>query len=209
MGLGRLDEALEHNRAARRLDPLSLPANANLGIIPRQAGDYSGARRELQRTLALAPNFPLTLYYLGVVHAAERSYDEATAALERAAGEAPAFPGVKAALAYSYSRLGRQREADGIVEDLRRTGTDARQAEPRTCARDAGGDGQCVHIARSSPVGLTRDDRASSRSAASAPPHGPALRCALAGPRAEIMKPGGEFFVWVCHRRTTCHLASP
>ena len=126
MGLGRLDEALEHNRAARRLDPLSLPANANLGIILCQARDYSGARRELQRTLTLAPNFPLTLYYLGVVHAAERSYDEATAVLERAAGEAPAFPGVKAALAYSYSRLGRQREADGIVEDLRRTGTDAR-----------------------------------------------------------------------------------
>jgi TolB-like protein/Tfp pilus assembly protein PilF len=126
--LGRTDEALEQNRQALAADPLSLPANAMRGIVLLQRGDYPAADRELQRALALSPDFPLTLYYLAVVHAAQRQYADAGRLLERAALQAPDFTGMPGARALVFQRTGRQQVADSLlaeVEAKARTG-DAR-----------------------------------------------------------------------------------
>ena len=124
--LGRTSEALEKNREALRADPLSRAANATTGIVLCQRGDFDGAARELERALALAPEFPLTLCYLGVVRVAQRAWDEALALLERCAQLAPGFTGAPGARTYLYGRAGRHAEAESILDRLRADAHDER-----------------------------------------------------------------------------------
>ena len=114
--LGRTDEALERNRQALASDPLSLPANATRGVVLVQSGDLAGAERELERALALAPDLPLTLYYLGVVRAALGDDASAGELLERAARQASDFTGMPGARSFVLYRQGRRREADSLLE---------------------------------------------------------------------------------------------
>jgi len=116
--LGNPGQAAEQNRLALESDRLAPPANAHRAAFYCLAGDYEGARRQLQRTLALAPRFQLALYYLGVVEAIEGRYDEAIVALQQAHQLSPGFPGVSAGLVYVYRRTGRQREADAVLTEL-------------------------------------------------------------------------------------------
>ena len=113
--LGRTNEALEQNRDALAADPLSLPANATRGIILLQRGDITGADRELQHALTLSQNFSLSLYYLGIVRAAQGRYADAGQLLERAARQAPNFTGVPGARALVFQRTGRQQDADRLL----------------------------------------------------------------------------------------------
>lgn len=117
--LDRTDEALARNREALRVDPLSRAANATTGVTLCQRGDYDGAARELERALALAPDFPLSLYFLGVVRAAQHAWDEALSLLERAAQQAPGFPGTPGALAWLYRQVGRKHDAAALIDGLR------------------------------------------------------------------------------------------
>jgi adenylate cyclase len=119
--LGRTNEALEQNRQALAADANSLPANATRGIILLQRGDYLAADRELERALTLAPDFPLTQYYLGVVRAAQGRYRDAGLLLEQAAKGAPGAPGftgVPGGRALVLQRTGRQQAADSLLTDL-------------------------------------------------------------------------------------------
>jgi serine/threonine-protein kinase len=119
--VGRPSQAIEENRLALESDRLAPPANAQRGVLYCMAGDYESARRQLQRTLVLAPGFQLALYYLGLTEAADGRYDEAIAALQQARQRSPGFPGVSAALVYVYRRSGRQQEADAIQSELNAT----------------------------------------------------------------------------------------
>jgi serine/threonine-protein kinase len=119
--LGRTDEALDQNRHALAAEAHSLPANATRGIILLQRGDYPGAERDLQRTLALSPGFTLTQYYLGTVLAVEGRYQEAGSLLDRAAKGPPGsrgFTGVPGARAFVFQRTGRRPAADSLLRDL-------------------------------------------------------------------------------------------
>jgi DNA-binding SARP family transcriptional activator/TolB-like protein/tetratricopeptide (TPR) repeat protein len=116
--LGRTDEALAQNQQALTSDPLSLPANATRGIILLQRGDLNGAERELRRALTLSSGFQLTLYYLGIVRAAQAHYQDAAQLLEEAAREAPEFTGVPGARAFVRQQTGRQRAADSLLAEL-------------------------------------------------------------------------------------------
>ena len=80
----------------------------------------------MKKALALEPNYALTLHNLGAVLAAKGSYPEATQLLERAAQASPNFPGVLAALAHVYARVGRRGAADSIVTGLQERATDDR-----------------------------------------------------------------------------------
>jgi tetratricopeptide (TPR) repeat protein len=119
VALGNPGQAREQNRLALESDRLAPPASAQRGVLFCLAGDYEGARRQLQRTLALAPGFQLALYYLGIVEATEGRYDEAIAALQQTHQLSPGFPGVSAGLVYAYRRTNRQREADAVLTELR------------------------------------------------------------------------------------------
>jgi serine/threonine-protein kinase len=117
--LGNPGQATEQNRLALESDRLAPAANAHRAVLYCLAGDYEAARRQLQRTLSLAPGFQLALYYLGIVEATEGRYDEAIAALQQAHQRSPGFPGVSAGLVYVYRRTGRQRDADAVLTELR------------------------------------------------------------------------------------------
>lgn len=119
--LGRTDEALEQNSQSLAADANSLPPNATRGIILLQRGDFVAADRELQRALAMAPNFQLTQYYLGVLRAAQERYADAGRLLEQAAKSAPGAPGftgVPGARVLVFQRTGRQQAADSLLRDL-------------------------------------------------------------------------------------------
>jgi TolB-like protein/DNA-binding SARP family transcriptional activator len=127
MMAGRPGEAEVHNRQALLLDPLSLPANATRGIIQAQLGNLAAAEHELTQALVLRSDFTLTLYYLGVVHAARGSYDVALQALRDAARDAPHYPGLPGAIAFVLHRLGRSADTVGDLAALeQRAGTESR-----------------------------------------------------------------------------------
>lgn len=126
MMVGRLDDATAQNRLTISLDPLSVPGNANRGIILCQQRKYADARRALQQALPLSTGNALAPYYLGVVEAADGRYSDALLFLGRAHRIAPGFPGVKGALAYTNARVGRGEESDAILAELRAAATDDR-----------------------------------------------------------------------------------
>ncbi|HEY0970956.1 MAG TPA: tetratricopeptide repeat protein [Gemmatimonadales bacterium] len=116
--LGRTDQALEQNRRALAADTLSLPAHATRGIILLQRGDLAAADRELERALALSPNFQLTLYYLAITRAGQGRYEDAESLLERAARQSPNFTGVAGGRAFVLQRTGQAGAADSLVAAL-------------------------------------------------------------------------------------------
>lgn len=58
-GLGALDEAQAAMQAAATADPDNLPAHLNLGTLLRDMGDDDGAEQCYQRSLRLAPSWPV------------------------------------------------------------------------------------------------------------------------------------------------------
>jgi adenylate cyclase len=128
MMVGRPAEAAHHNREALSLDPLSLPAGANRGIIQTQLGNHDAAIRALEEARAINPDFPLSSYYLAVNHAARGSHTEALSILQATEAHAADYPGLPGALAFVLQRLGRSDEAAAIVASLeqRQAGGDAR-----------------------------------------------------------------------------------
>jgi len=123
---GRAPEAAENNRRALALDPFYPSANSNRGVILCLRREFPAARRELKRTLELSPNHPIALYMLGVVEAGEGRFAEALPLLQHAHRQAPLFPGVRPALAYTYGQLQRPREADSLLAAIRAQPTDDR-----------------------------------------------------------------------------------
>ena len=86
MWMGRQDEAVGQIQAARELDPLSLPINANLGWILAVGGRYEQAIDQSRKTLEMDPNFALARYRLGQTYVLAGNYSEAVAELTKAVG---------------------------------------------------------------------------------------------------------------------------
>ncbi|MEO8193417.1 MAG: protein kinase [Gemmatimonadales bacterium] len=124
--LGRVDDAMDNLRATLALDPLSLPANATVGILHAMKGRNAEARAQFTKALALSPEFPLTLYYFGTFAASEGQNDEAIRMLEKTAAISPGFPGVRASLALVYLRVGRTKDAIRLERELANAVSDER-----------------------------------------------------------------------------------
>jgi len=65
MPMGREREAVTENQKAMELDPLSLPINNFMAVTYMFVGDYEQSYQQFQRTIAMAPNFPLAHDYFG------------------------------------------------------------------------------------------------------------------------------------------------
>ena len=81
--LGKLDEAIELDRRAAELDPLSVSALRNWGAHAYQAGRLKEAEGALQKALELGPQNGFLPYGMGLVRLAEGRAEEARAQFEK------------------------------------------------------------------------------------------------------------------------------
>jgi tetratricopeptide (TPR) repeat protein len=82
--MGRMDAAIAEGNRALDLEPLSSNHNAQMGRLFYSARQYEQARRQLQESRELDPNYVQTHLYLGWVYEQLGRYEEAIAELQKA-----------------------------------------------------------------------------------------------------------------------------
>lgn len=117
--MGRLDEALIEIKRARELDPLSLVAKANVGVIYYFGRRYDQAIGELNRLLEEEPNFPTAHWGLGVVYEQKRMYKQAIAEFEKAGGLEKGGQNTIASLGHAYAVAGDKSAALKTLDKLK------------------------------------------------------------------------------------------
>jgi TolB-like protein/DNA-binding winged helix-turn-helix (wHTH) protein/Flp pilus assembly protein TadD len=123
--LGRHAEAWEQIREAMRLDPLSLPNNAELVRTLYYARNYDQAIGQGQKAMQLDPNYARTHFWLGRVYSQKGMHREAIAAAEKILESMPDSTLGLTEMAYSLAAAGRQTEAREILRRLDERSTSA------------------------------------------------------------------------------------
>jgi serine/threonine protein kinase/Tfp pilus assembly protein PilF len=118
MTMGRQVEAIAQMRNSQTLDPLSLIINVAIGWAYYMARRYDEAREQLLQTIELDPNYPVTYWILGLLYRATGRYELSIAEGEKGVNLSGGSPLMRAALAYSYGKAGRTKEALQILDDL-------------------------------------------------------------------------------------------
>lgn len=115
---GRIPEAVAEAERAHALDPLSLVAHANIGIIAYFGRNYDEAVRRLKATLELDPNFDTAHWGLGLVYEQLGKYDEAIAAFEKTIAIAGRGTNSLSSLGHVLALSGRRAESEAILQEL-------------------------------------------------------------------------------------------
>ncbi len=97
------------------MDPLMPLHTAWLGDIYRMAGRYEAAIAEAEKSIDMAPGYPIGHLVLGAVYEDLGRYEEAFENYERLAEMAPPW---KWALGSAYARAGRTEEARRLLAEL-------------------------------------------------------------------------------------------
>lgn len=117
---GRSGEAIREGRQSLESDPDSTMRNTNLGWLFYLARDFTRAREQYHKAIALDPNFFWPYLRLGTAYAAESLLDEAIEALEKAkslSSESPVSLGI---LGYCYGLLGKEEAARKLLIRLKK-----------------------------------------------------------------------------------------
>ena len=114
----RHHEAWEQINAAMRLDPLSLPNNAEVVRTLYYSRDYDRAIEQGQKALQLDPNYARTQFWLGRVYSQKQMHSEAIAASRKILEAMPDSNLALTEMAYSLAAGGRQTEARKILRRL-------------------------------------------------------------------------------------------
>lgn len=116
--LGRHDDAYASIKRAQQLDPLAVPVNRAVGWVLYFARRYDMAIDELQKTLAMNPDFLGARLVLWWVYVAKGDYEKAISDIRREA-ERPGLRTVKKLmLGYACAAGGNREEANGILWEL-------------------------------------------------------------------------------------------
>ena len=83
MCLGNFDKALEHNRRARELDPLSAIFNFACGLILNMSRQYEKSIAQFQKTLLIEKNFVLVYFWGLSPYIQLERYEEAVSGYQR------------------------------------------------------------------------------------------------------------------------------
>jgi tetratricopeptide (TPR) repeat protein len=115
---GRGAEAIDWANQARELDPLV--SGSNLAWILYQVRRYDEAARELRAALAVRPDDPVALWFLGFVLIAEQKPYDAIPVLEKAVSVSQGSPGARGVLVRAYAGAGRRKDAFRVLNGLKR-----------------------------------------------------------------------------------------
>jgi serine/threonine-protein kinase len=118
MTMGRHVEAMTRIKNSQELDPLSLIINVAIGWASYMARRYDDAVDQLLRTAELDPNYPVTYWILGLLYRITGRYESAVAAGEKAVNLSGGSPLMRAALAHTYGKSGRAKDALQVLDDL-------------------------------------------------------------------------------------------
>jgi serine/threonine-protein kinase len=119
VAMGRTEESIAEAKQTRKLEPLSLIINSQLGWVFYLARQYRLAVEQCQMTLELDPNFFVARRYMGLAYEQEGLHDKAVAELQKAAVLSGGSPLTRAELAHGYAMSGRRAEARKVLEELR------------------------------------------------------------------------------------------
>jgi tetratricopeptide (TPR) repeat protein len=111
-------EAWEQINEAMRLDPLSLPNNAEVVRTLYYARNYDQAIEHGQKAMQLDPNYVRTHFWLGRVYSQKGMHREAIAASEKILEAMPDSTLGLTEMAYSLAVAGRRNEARQILRRL-------------------------------------------------------------------------------------------
>src|SRR3984957_6398479 len=145
MTMGRQIEAIALMKKSQTLDPLSLIINVAIGWANYMDRRYDDALEQLLQTVELDPNYPVTYWILGLLYRASGRYELAITQGEKGANLSAGSPLMLAALAHSYGKAGKAKEAREILDDL------AKLAEHKYVAS---------HFFAGIHIGLGENDRA-------------------------------------------------
>jgi len=116
---GRTDEALAWTQRAREHDPLAV-SGADIGWILFHARRYDEAIHELRSELAVQPDQPTVLWYLGFALIAKGQPEEAIPVLEKSVAGSNRSPGPIGVLVRAYAQAGRRTDALRLLGELKR-----------------------------------------------------------------------------------------
>ena len=189
---GRAAEALPLARRAISLDPLSLRAQVNLGVVLNMARRYDEAVSQFVQTLELDSSYGMTHAMLGLSYAYKGMADRAVSELELARKASGDRRDLIALRGYTLARAGRTREALATIEEVHRLAS-PREPSPFLIAVVAVGlddPGSRARVARKgvrgSRLGIADDE---GRSFLRQSALGGSLRCGARPSRAPSLRP--------------------
>jgi len=115
---GRFREALEQNRRALNLDPLSTVVNHAMGQLYYLSRDYERATLEFEKSLELDRSDPSLNYSLALPYEQQGQFQEAIILHKKAVELSEGASLYRAALGYSYGLGGMREEAKEILDGL-------------------------------------------------------------------------------------------
>ena len=104
---GRVDESIAASNRARELDPFSLYQRAKRFLL-ENARRYNEAIEQLRGVIAMDPSHYQAYWFLGHTYAANKQFDEAIAASEKAVELSERTPGALGILGLVYGLAGRK-----------------------------------------------------------------------------------------------------
>jgi tetratricopeptide (TPR) repeat protein len=116
--LGRDGDAVDYMTRAQQLDPGSLIINRDLACVLSWVGRLDDAERQLEKTIAMDPNFSPAHAHLGRVYAAKGMYDKALAEFEIIRKYDSEYFNLDIMLGYTYAKMGRREGAEQILERM-------------------------------------------------------------------------------------------
>jgi serine/threonine protein kinase/tetratricopeptide (TPR) repeat protein len=118
MTMGRQVEAIARMKNSQDLDPLSLIINVAVGWAFYYARRYDEGIEQLRQTVELDPNYPVTHWILGLLLRRTGCYEQAIIEGEKGVNLSGGSPLMRAALAHTYGKAGRTKEALQVLDDL-------------------------------------------------------------------------------------------
>ena len=116
--MGRSEEAIECQRRALSLDPLSIPILGNLALALECVGDLKGEEGCVERIHKIDPNVPAGQWMLARLRGIQGRADEAIEIAERLSARAGRWGMTLGALGAAYAAAGRTEDAQKVLEEL-------------------------------------------------------------------------------------------